>query len=105
MVDVNLTFKVFADADAASNETVSDLKQAYITGPARAFKVEFGDGSYFQADMIITKFSLSSAVDDAVTYDIEICPAIAAAKLRQPAGKTHAQRGSSSLRRTGRPDE
>ena len=73
MIDCGLEFKIHADADDANLTT---LRTQWLARGAIAVKVDLGDGSYFQSDMIIENFSNDQATEDIVAYNVSLKPTV-----------------------------
>ena len=67
--DIGLEFKVQADND---NSALTPLRSAGYSGGSVAVKVDLGDGNYFQADMVVEKFTSNQANEEVVSYSVSL---------------------------------
>ena len=92
MIDCGLEFKIHADADDANLTT---LRTQWLARGAIAVKVDLGDGTYFQSDMIIENFSNDQATEDIVAYTVSMKPTVTSSSFLPTIATASSGTGSS----------
>ena len=92
MIDCGLEFKIHADS---SDTNLGILRTQWLARGAVAVKVDLGDGTYFQSDMIIENFTNDQATEDIVAYTVSMKPTVTSSSFLPTIATASSGTGSS----------
>lgn len=82
MIDPEISFTMRADSDATTNTNLATIRTAWLAGTPLAFKLELGEGAFFQSDVVVTEYSATENTEDPVDIKVTLKPTIVSDTFR-----------------------